>query len=161
MRLPERGTGTLLAELAATGDRLRRAKRLQKRKRKPRTEKSRKRVGVTYCQRSKALRAIGFDSYEKYLASELWAGIRAKAIARHGAACILCRSGARLELHHNRYDVDTLLGASLRFVVPLCSDCHEAIEFENSQKIPMGMVIQRFYIRVRQFAVPIEGRTWQ
>lgn len=84
--------------------------------------------GRSYASRSRELKRIGFSSYRAYLASELWARIKARVYRDLGDACWLC-GGRATQLHHNRYHKNDLLGRRTKFIKPICGACHESIEF--------------------------------
>lgn len=66
-----------------------------------------------------ALRAM---PYADYLKTTHWRTVRAAAIERAGYACQVCRSGKRLNVHHNSY---ARLGCEEREdVIVLCETCH-------------------------------------
>lgn len=89
--------------------------------------------GKSYMSRSMWLKQLGFGSYRNYLASSLWKEIRTRVYKAKGRICYLCGAPAE-ELHHNRYHRSDLRGKNLRFINPICRECHEAIEFVNGKK---------------------------
>lgn len=78
----------------------------------------------TFVARTRALLAIGFSSYDSYLASPLWRGIRRRAFATHGKRCHRCGEKAS-GIHHRDYSRVTLTGASVAALVPVCDACHQ------------------------------------
>jgi hypothetical protein len=68
---------------------------------------------------------LGFASYRDYLNSALWAGIRSRVYDVKGRTCIRCKERPATEVHHTKYDDDTLAGRSIISLVPVCRDCHE------------------------------------
>jgi 5-methylcytosine-specific restriction endonuclease McrA len=94
------------------------------------------RLGSTYGQRGKTLLALGYPSYQLYLESELWAGIRKRVIERDGQLCRVCKFLAK-EVHHTDYLEDTLTGANLDHMLSLCARCHHKIEFHGDWKRTM------------------------
>lgn len=100
--------------------------------------------GEDYKSRHNWLSKIGFSSYKEYLASPLWKEIRKKVYKAKGCNCYLCGAQAT-ELHHNRYHMNDLLGKKLKFINPICRDCHEKIEFdEDGTKSPLKAAAARF-----------------
>ena len=99
--------------------------------------------GFDYESRYKYLRYLGFKSYKEYLASDLWKEIRRKAFKCHGRECYLCDKPAT-ELHHNRYSLKDLQGKRLKFIKPVCRQCHEEIEFKNGEKATVGQAKMAF-----------------
>lgn len=88
-----------------------------------------------YQKRDVVLRAMGFDSYNQYLNSELWSDIRQKIIGAH-RVCWKCDSLASV-VHHRRYDLPTLMGLDLCGLVAVCQDCHEEAEYLYGRKSSM------------------------
>lgn len=96
-----------------------------------------------YGERRRALRKMGFPSYAVYLASPLWARIRARVFALDEGLCRLCQEPAT-EIHHTNYDRHTLKGRSLRHLHALCHGCHERVEFDDDpekrqRRVPYAM----------------------
>jgi hypothetical protein len=85
-----------------------------------------------YGVRAAALRKMGFDSYESYLASALWSRIRSRVFGLDNGQCRLCLADAT-EIHHTSYDRRTMLGGTLRHLHALCHACHERVEFEETE----------------------------
>jgi hypothetical protein len=72
------------------------------------------------------LKALGFDSYDEYLCSPHWRGIRTqyRSAEDRPQNCINCGAD-RFELHHKTYE---RLGAEeLDDLIPLCRDCHQLV----------------------------------
>jgi len=71
------------------------------------------------------LKALGFDSYEGYLASEHWKEFKRQyMISGKRAVCMVCNS-THIELHHHTYE---RLGCErLDDVHPLCAIHHDAV----------------------------------
>lgn len=91
-----------------------------------------RRAQQAYEKRGRLLRELGFDSYKTYLSSPLWHSIRAKVLVG-GVKCYGCPGKAN-QVHHGRYTRENLSGTSLRYLYPICRDCHERIEFERGKK---------------------------
>lgn len=87
--------------------------------------------GATYRSRDENLRAIGFRSYDDYLDSRLWQWIRQRVFAKKGSHCTKCGKDAT-QVHHSRYSVNALTGATLGNMWPICVDCHKEIEFDKN-----------------------------
>jgi hypothetical protein len=83
-----------------------------------------------YGERNKILRSLGFSSYGDYLASELWAGIRARVLAGARHKCETCGRYAS-EVHHGAYTRSSLDGRNLTKLFAICRICHEDIEFRK------------------------------
>lgn len=74
-------------------------------------------------ERRTALMELGFDTYEAYLFSDLWKGIRRRVLDRDRKRC---RCGARAtQVHHRRYAKVDLSGATLSHLMAICRSCHE------------------------------------
>lgn len=73
------------------------------------------------------LQSLGFDSYSAYLASPLWRSIRRRVYEAKGRVCLACEINAADDIHHDRYDRDTLMGRTLKHLRPLCRHCHEVV----------------------------------
>ena len=61
-------------------------------------------------QRNQILRAMGFASYEEYLESLLWDGIRKDVLARAKRECNVCRGPRANQVHRQSYDRRVLSG---------------------------------------------------
>jgi 5-methylcytosine-specific restriction endonuclease McrA len=60
--------------------------------------------------------------YQRYLQSPHWKATREWALERASRLCQLCRSGDRVEVHHNTYErVGRELPGDL---IVLCGECH-------------------------------------
>ena len=92
--------------------------------------KGKKFKGEDYQSRQIALQDLGFSSYRDYLNSELWLEIRRKVYKAKGNACFLCGLPAT-ELHHNRYHRNDLAGKKIKYINPICRECHTTIEFQK------------------------------
>ena len=87
----------------------------------------------TYAQRDILLSQLGFASYSTYLESDLWKSIRTAAFNLHGIDCRLCRKRTRV-LHHISYCLDVLIGKELKWLIPLCNECHYKVEFDHKDR---------------------------
>lgn len=112
------------------------------------------RPAIDYKRREVALRALGFHSYEAYLASPLWRGIRAQVLERDDYRCQLCPAPAR-SVHHNSYSPETLRGENLADLASLCKDCHEAVEFTEAGTKRKGNQVAMEFARRRRL---VRGR---
>jgi hypothetical protein len=83
--------------------------------------------------RLQTLHQMGFYSYAEYLSSQTWRDIRLAVLSRGGWKCKSCGDRAT-QVHHSSYDYQTLQGASLKHLTPLCKICHKAAEFEDQKK---------------------------
>lgn len=99
--------------------------------------------GLDYSSRNANLRRLGFATYKEYLASHLWKKLRQRVFSVKGKKCYLCGSGAT-ELHHNRYHTNDLTGARLKYINPICRQCHESIEFKGDDKCTVSQAKRAF-----------------
>lgn len=106
---------------------------------------------MTTTTRSKILQSIGFDSYRDYLASPLWQAIRRLVFAVKGQKCCLCGKQA-LQVHHRRYDRQTLLGAVLTWLEPICVKCHRIIEVKPNGRKRTHRSVDRLFRAKRKKA---------
>jgi hypothetical protein len=80
-----------------------------------------------YRQRNETLIKLGFSSYKTYLASALWKSIRRDILLPH-TRCRACGNPAT-QVHHNRYHLRDMNGASKTHLIPVCGSCHKRAEF--------------------------------
>lgn len=85
----------------------------------------------TYKDRNVLLLQLGYNSYDEYLQSPLWYGIRKRGFEYHGKVCMLCK-GTAVALHHIGYGMDVLTGKCLDSLAPLCNECHVKVEFRTN-----------------------------
>lgn len=96
-----------------------------------------------YSNRNSLLRGMGFTSYSDYLRSDLWTSIRERVFERKGKTCCCCESKAS-QVHHSSYDSETLRGATLTSLWPICHHCHERIEMNGKSKRSPTEVAEMF-----------------
>lgn len=77
---------------------------------------------------------LGYCSYADYLRSALWFGIRSRVYEAKGRVCLECKESPATEIHHRRYDEDTLRGLTLNYLIPICDPCHERLHGINRAK---------------------------
>jgi hypothetical protein len=95
-------------------------------------------AGNQYRRRAKNLKKLGFQNYREYLASEMWASIRARIFAYHGRSCKRC-GGFATQIHHKEYTMKAMTGENRGLLVPLCGPCHEFCEWDGNRKVmPSG-----------------------
>jgi hypothetical protein len=68
---------------------------------------------------------MGFVTYESYLKSPTWHHIKQRVYEQKGRDCIRCKELPATQIHHLRYDEDTLKGKTLNYLIPVCRECHE------------------------------------
>lgn len=81
-----------------------------------------------YKIRTESLTELGFPTYQDYLNSHLWNGIRNAVMDRDSRTCGICRQTAD-HVHHFSYTQPVLLGLELDQLVSLCAQCHRRLEF--------------------------------
>lgn len=106
-------------------------------------QEARSRLKDAYAERERSVIMAGFASYKSYLKSELWKQIRKNVFELFGDECHFCGSKAT-QVHHERYDKDTMRGKEIRYLYPVCADCHKAGEFfVNGEKCTPFMATRR------------------
>lgn len=80
-----------------------------------------------------AFKQLGFATYQDYLNSPLWKGIRARVLIRDGNKCRLCQRNAE-QVHHRAYDYATMSGCCIDRLISICESCHHDIEFTKENK---------------------------
>lgn len=88
---------------------------------------------LDYDRRNRFLKVLGFNSYSHYLNSEMWATIRNLILRRDGGKCVVCKAPA-VNVHHNSYEMDVLIGKETKQLVSLCRKHHEEAEFDETTK---------------------------
>jgi hypothetical protein len=78
----------------------------------------------------RALRRLGFESYDDYLDSRHWADLRARAAAEMTYICV-CGASEALQLHHKTYD--RIGHEELDDVMWLCEPCHITVHMLERQ----------------------------
>lgn len=68
------------------------------------------------------VRSLGFERFDEYLASPLFAAVRARVFEERGEACVRCSNPAT-EVHFAKHTRATLSGRSLDDLYPVCRDC--------------------------------------
>lgn len=72
--------------------------------------------------------------YQAYLQSPKWQQIRQAVMTRDGYTCQICRREAT-QVHHRRYDKQTMEGETTKWLIALCGGCHRAIHFSNGKRL--------------------------
>lgn len=122
-----------------------------------------------YARQAESLNRLGFHSYQQYLKSDLWKGIRQRAIRLSGGFCQVCKTNAPTEVHHRHYSMDVMSGANISSLVPICRTCHSLAEFNQGKKTSLGEANKRVadaakqqkqidIVRVTYVTVPDEPR---
>jgi hypothetical protein len=89
-----------------------------------------------YKSRNDVLRGMGFDSYQEYLKSSLWASIRWRVL-KANPDCYVCERKAN-QVHHEAYRKIDLDGRCLDRLRSLCGRCHYRIEFRDRDKLKLN-----------------------
>lgn len=99
---------------------------------------------LTYSERNEILLSMGFNSYEEYQGSRLWAEIRLLVLKRDRFSCALCEGPAN-QAHHSKYTVENLAGLALTHIHAVCQGCHQTIEFDGENKLTTRQAFNKFY----------------
>ena len=85
--------------------------------------------------RQASLERLGYVSYRQYLAGALWREIRRKVLDRD-KTCRICKEAPPTQVHHYRYTFEVMKGKKqhLKYLIGVCRECHEGIEFEDARK---------------------------
>jgi hypothetical protein len=75
---------------------------------------------------TEAFPALGFQTYQDYLASPLWRRIKAEELLKAGRRCAACKSETGI-VHHRDYRPRVLLGDDRSALVVLCEPCHTEV----------------------------------
>ena len=75
-----------------------------------------------------------FGSYSSYLKSDTWAYIRKEVFASKGRLCCCGCGRNATQVHHGKYDEATMFGRTFESLFPICSNCHDEIEFTDGKK---------------------------
>ena len=97
----------------------------------PQTNIYTKERGNTYQSRNAILKQMGFADYSAYRQSNLWNDIKLRLWQTKGRLCDICRGQADT-IPHRSYGLPTLTGETLDYLVPICCECHERVEFTES-----------------------------
>jgi hypothetical protein len=85
-----------------------------------------------YGSRNEKLDQLGYSGYKEYLKSDIWKALRDERLRRF-PNCTFCGCKAT-EVHHYCYHKLVLLGCMNALLFPVCSNCHEEIEFTGGRK---------------------------
>lgn len=85
---------------------------------------------LDYDRRNRFLKVLGFMSYKHYLASDMWKTIRGMVLKLDDGRCVVC-GGPAVNVHHNSYEIDVLIGKDLQQLMSLCRTHHEEAEFDE------------------------------
>jgi len=88
-----------------------------------------------YAARRRVLLALGFDTYELYLASDLWRRIRNAKLDAEGRICYGCGAPDCVQVHHGDYERPTLEGKAPHRLMVVCDSCHEECEYFGKTKL--------------------------
>lgn len=89
--------------------------------------------GDSYTKRTENLLKMGFNNYDDYLSSGLWAAVKIAAFEKRGKNCLICTKPAKV-IHHLDYAMETLQGTRMGSLVPICDPCHKRVEFDGEKK---------------------------
>ena len=89
-----------------------------------------KSIPKDYDRRNMHVMLLGFNCYSDYLEAEMWQIIRSRVLHRDNSRCVVCGERA-IDVHHNSYEVDVLVGKDLTQLVSLCRRHHREAEFDS------------------------------
>lgn len=117
-----------------------------------------------YEQRDRELAKLGFALYAEYLASDLWAAIRARVLQHAKHRCQLCPAEAT-QVHHLKYGRPGLTGNLTqkkldRWFVAVCRLCHVKAEFTNGRKTSLARANKKMRAAVSESSVKKLGGFW-
>lgn len=72
-----------------------------------------------------SLRELRFYDYEDYLKSQVWQKICKEVLENNSWQCKYCEKKTS-RVYHESYDLDTMSGRNLRYLIPVCWSCHKA-----------------------------------
>jgi hypothetical protein len=81
-------------------------------------------------------RELGFNSYDDYLASPLWRGIRQRVYDLRGRVCLKCKKRPGTQIHHTDYELETMRGERIDTLEPICGECHQREHGLDGRKNP-------------------------
>lgn len=103
-----------------------------------------------YLDRKINIQQLGFNDYRHYLTSDLWKSIKKYVMYMFGDKCQFCENVSR-DIHHSKYDKDTLLGVRFDHMYPVCRECHAYGEYdENGDKYGPIASLGRMYNRSKE-----------
>ena len=82
---------------------------------------------MSYKERNKMLKELGYNSYDDYRASITWTRIKGKILGID-TKCAICDK-PNCVTHHRSYSKEVLLGEDMTQLIPLCRECHKDVEF--------------------------------
>ena len=80
-----------------------------------------------------AFPALGFRSYQSYLASPLWRAIRNDELRKAGGLCAACGHRTRT-VHHRDYRPRVLRGEDRAALIALCQRCHDKLHYDGRRR---------------------------
>lgn len=82
---------------------------------------------VQFTRRNNLLKDYGYTSYQEFLNSEFWIGMKKNLKSKiRFKKCNCCGSEENLELHHFKYQ-NFLDGSNSHNIISVCRECHEQI----------------------------------
>ena len=80
-----------------------------------------------------AFPALGFRTYNDYLASTLWRRIKSQELRKADGKCAACGKSTRT-IHHRDYRPRVLSGEDRSALVALCQPCHDVVHYAPGHK---------------------------
>lgn len=103
-----------------------------------------------YLDRKINTQSLGFNDYKHYLTSDLWKSIKKHVLLEFDSKCQFCEQKSK-DIHHAKYDKDTLLGVKFDHMYPVCRECHAYGEYdENGDKYGPIASLGRMYNKCKE-----------
>ena len=68
-----------------------------------------------------------WGNYAKFLSSKSWQRQREIVFSERGDVCVSCHTAAATQIHHTKYKELWGSNEELKYLVPLCKNCHKKI----------------------------------
>lgn len=101
---------------------------------------------MSYAERNRVLRQLGYVDYAAYLASPLWSEIRGQILYRSPRCCACPRVAS--QVHHRSYAKAALTGEDVTQLVSICRECHSEIEFAGEEKLSLTAANNKLDARI-------------
>lgn len=86
---------------------------------------------------------LGFSTYDQYLDSDIFKGIKESVLKIHDNKCCCCGNLAD-QIHNIKYTYENMSGKNYKDLVSICKKCHHKIEFnKNGERISNILIINK------------------
>ena len=97
-------------------------------------------------------RRFSIDSYQEFLESNYWKLLKEYGFSQPESRwCFFCRSEKGIVLHHVKYT--KIYHPSLKYILPVCHDCHSIIHEINFNKDNNADVLKSTEILAHEFRI--------